>query len=194
MNSDYNIKFDMNVKPRKVSSKKITSGAGACARSTATASSLILSNTTEQLGDAATTTSTFGRNSVQYTSEEESVFQTMNTDATLESGVYILRKLENGKMEFVNVSKIDRDVFSSKEVGRTIKADSERLELFQRVGEEWSVTEKKVDLAIRGARTCLRFSRVEYFYMAQSWYWTSQSETSSVLWNFRTRFDVWFMG
>ena len=96
-------------------------------------------------------------NSIPQDSVERSVFQTMTTDVDLESGVYILRKLDNGKVEFVNVSKIDRDVFSSKEVGRTIKAEKERLELFKRVGEEWSATGKMVDLAARGARQYLRY-------------------------------------
>lgn len=76
------------------------------------------------------------------------VFQTFETDAKLEGGLCIVRPLGGGKYEIVNLSQVDQEAFSSKDIGATIKGNRGRLNALDVSKEQWDIAAFKCSQAV----------------------------------------------
>ncbi|KAF4624850.1 hypothetical protein G7Y89_g13321 [Cudoniella acicularis] len=75
---------------------------------------------------------------------EKPVFQTIQTDANLPSGLCLMRKLDDGKMEIIDFSQIPFYRMGSEEIGQAIKLVPGRLELFENALKELKSIESKI--------------------------------------------------
>ncbi|KAF8854980.1 hypothetical protein BDZ45DRAFT_676602 [Acephala macrosclerotiorum] len=94
-----------------------------------------------------------------------SVFQTFETTATLSDGHCIVRKLEDGRYEILNLDSVEANVLGSIEFGRMIRgnetSDSGRLKALQDIKKGWKSTELKVEQALGSAnQTIFRFLKL----------------------------------
>jgi ATPase subunit of ABC transporter with duplicated ATPase domains len=79
------------------------------------------------------------------------VFETFETDVTLQDGLSIVRSLGGGKYEIINLMHVDPDAITSAETGAVIKADKKLLKAMDIDDLEWQVAKFKVNQAVGSA-------------------------------------------
>jgi hypothetical protein len=125
------------------------------------------------------------------------VFETFETDVTLQDGLSIVRSLGGGKYEIINLKHVDPEAITSAETGAVIKADKKLLKAMEIDDLEWQVAKFKVNQAVGSASKCVPFifdlcGLVARLYTvhpyAQVWmlYIDLRSLMSNVLWMFMT--------
>jgi hypothetical protein len=85
------------------------------------------------------------------------VFETFETDVTLQDGLSIVRSLGGGKYEIINLKHVDPEAITSAETGAVIKADKKLLKAMEIDDLEWQVAKFKVNQAVGSASKCVPF-------------------------------------
>jgi hypothetical protein len=85
------------------------------------------------------------------------VFETFETNVTLQDGLSIVRSLGGGKYEIINLKHVDPEAITSAETGAVIKADKKLLKAMEIDDLEWQVAKFKVNQAVGSASKCVPF-------------------------------------
>lgn len=81
------------------------------------------------------------------------IIQSFETATALTEGHCVIRKLENGKYEIINLNSASAESFGSKQVGRLILADETgaRMKALQDVEKSWKDSELKIGQVLNSA-------------------------------------------
>jgi hypothetical protein len=90
-----------------------------------------------------------GVHQIDATEKSTPIFATANIDLGLNSGLYVLRALGEGRYEVANIEQISRGKLSSEEGQAELKTVPERGAGLQFYEDEWEEIQEKCNLASR---------------------------------------------
>ena len=81
------------------------------------------------------------------------IIQSFETATALTDGHCVIRKLENGRYEIINLNSASAESFGSKQVGRLMLADETgaRMKALEDVEKSWKDSELKISQALNSA-------------------------------------------
>ncbi|KAF8857677.1 hypothetical protein BDZ45DRAFT_726572 [Acephala macrosclerotiorum] len=93
--------------------------------------------------------------------QPQAVFQTFESDKSLDAGLCILRDLGGGKYEIVNLKNADHLSLTSQDMGLALKKDEARLEALSIDTGDWELAQFKCEQAVKSAAAAiLRFQNL----------------------------------